>query len=119
MKKIFNYCFYRIAKAYRFFDEKNYCDWGYGVMFATFASISLAITTWILHIFQYKLTTTIIIIVVSPFAVLDGLFSLFLSNERKYIQLENYYKNEKYSKLKGWLVFFYVVGSLVLYLVSI
>lgn len=118
MRNLFNYCFYRIAKAYRILDEKNYCSWGYGVMFATFSFIFLAITTWILHVFQHELTETIIIIVVIPFILLDALFSIFLNNEKKYIQLDNYYKNEKYSQLKGWLVFLYIVGSFVLYIVS-
>lgn len=117
MKILFNYCFYRIARAYRVLDEKNYCDWGYGVMFATFGFISLAIVTCILHLFQCKLTKTIIVIVQTPFILLY-VFSLFLNHQKKYVQLDNYYKNEKYRQLKGWLVFFYVVGSLVSYFVS-
>lgn len=35
------------------------------------------------------------------------------------MQLDNYYKNEKYSQLKGWLVFAYVIGSVVLYFVAL
>ncbi len=119
MKTLFDYCFYRIAKAYRSLDNKNYCGWGYGVLFATFAFITLALTTLILHIFHYKLTTTIIVVVAIPFIALDALFSIFLNKEGKYIQLENYYKNEKYSKLKGWLVFLYIIISVALYFVSL
>jgi len=118
MKILFDYCFYRIAKAYRIFDDKNYCDWGYGVLFASFGFITLALTTLILHIFHYKLTTAIIIIVLIPFIALDMLFSLFLNKQGKYIQLESYYKSEKYSKLKGWFVFLYVIISVLLYFIS-
>jgi cobalamin synthase len=118
MKTLFDYCFYRIAKAYRVLDEKNYCDWGYGVLFASFGFITLALTTLILHIIHYKLTTTIIVIVIIPFIALDAFFSLFLKKQEKYIRLENHYKNEKYSRLKGWLVFLYLITCVSSYVVS-
>jgi archaellum biogenesis protein FlaJ (TadC family) len=118
LKSLFDYCFYRIAKAYRNFDDKEYCGWGYGILFASFGFIALALTTLILYIFHYKLTTTIIVIVSIPFLALDALFSIFLNKKDKYIALEQRYGNEKNSKLKGWLVFSYVVGSVVLFFVS-
>jgi hypothetical protein len=58
--------------------------------------------------------------VLVPFIALDGLFAIFLQNEnkKKYMKLEKRYKHEKYSKLKGWLVFLYVIGSVALYFIS-
>ncbi|MDR0863810.1 MAG: hypothetical protein LBO74_02615 [Candidatus Symbiothrix sp.] len=121
MKTLFDYCFYRISKAYRFWDEKDYCGWGYGVLFATFGFIALTLTNFILYTLHYKLTTTIIVIVLLPFIALDGVLSIFLQNKnkKKYKQLEKEYKDEKYSKLKGWLVFLYVICSLTMYFVSL
>ena len=47
-----------------------------------------------------------------------GNLSLFLTNKKKFIKLSEKYKDEKNSKLKGWLVFLYVIGSVVLYFVT-
>lgn len=33
---------------------------------------------------------------------------------RKFKQLEERYKNERHKKLKGWLIFLYFIGTLVL-----
>lgn len=119
MKRFFDYCFYRIAKVYRILDKKDYCDWGYGVMFATFGFIALALITCILYVLKYKLTNVIIIAVATPFILLDVLFTFFFNKESKYMRLEKYYKNEKNRRLKGWLVFLYVFGSVALFFISL
>lgn len=118
MKTLFNYCFYRIAKAYKILTPTDYCDWGYGVIFATLGLYSLTIVTWVLHFFQHNLNNTIIICVLMPFIVLN-FASMFLNHKDKYIKLENRYKNEKHRKIKGWLVAIYAFGSLVLYIIAV
>ena len=122
MKKLFNYCFYRIAKAYKLFDRRDYCDWGYGVLFATFGFTILSLVTCVLHIFHFKINSTIIVCTFVPFCALDFIFSMLISDKQKvtkYIELDNLYKNEKYRKIKGCLVAIYAIGSFVLYFVTL
>lgn len=51
--------------------------------------------------------------------ILFSILSFFILNKKKYDELEQQYKNEKNSNLKGWLVFTYIVGSVVLYFISL
>lgn len=118
IKKIFYYCYYRIAKGYRFWGDSSYLDWGYWVLMATFCLITLSIAVPIFHIFDMEFTKSAIILVVIPFILLDIWTTFFLSEKRKiaiFKQLEKRYKNEPHKTLKGWLVALYAVGTLVLY----
>jgi uncharacterized membrane-anchored protein len=115
MKNLFDYCYYRISKAYRFWDEKDYWLGGRSVLFTCFSSHFLCLLAFVFSLFGKKFNSTIIILIVVCFFVL----SLFFYHKRKYVELEKQYKNEKHSKLKGWLVFLYVIGSLVLFFVAI
>lgn len=118
--RLFNYCFYRIAKAYKRIDDNNYCEWGYGVLFASFALIALAITAQILNAFHFEFTPTINILVVLPFIILDAYYSFFKRNDnkKKYSRLEDIYKNESNSGLKGCLVLLYIIGSIFVMFMS-
>lgn len=42
----------------------------------------------------------------------------FCGNEKKYIQLEKKYRNEKHKKMKGWLVVVYWIGSWMLSIIT-
>lgn len=119
MKKLFNYCFYRIAKGYKFFEVKYYCDSAYAVLFTTFCLLSLSTITIILYCFHSRITEEYVKIIIVPFPALLFFYTFFVESEKKYKELEEYYKNEKNKKLKGWLIATYVVGSLLIYFLSL
>lgn len=122
MKRLFDYCYYRIAKAYRVLDEDDYMDWGYWVLFASFFWVAVAIALLIIHAFHIELTKKLIYIIGAPFFVL-GLCTIFFvsdkKKEEKFRKLEEKYKNERFSRLKGWLVFMYIIGTLLLLFVCL
>ena len=76
--------------------------------------IILSIIVVLLHCsFNEEINTNIIWVIV----IIASILSLFF-RKKKYEELAEKYKDEKNSKLKGWLVFFYAIGSVVLYIVS-
>jgi membrane protein insertase Oxa1/YidC/SpoIIIJ len=115
MKVFFDYCYYRIAKAYRVLDNKDYCMWGSFVLFSTFGFVLLSIFIFLFYMFDKKIDTAIIWTIVMIVSVL----SLFFVNKKKFTELYEKYKDEKNSKLKGWLVFLYIIGSVVSFFVSL
>lgn len=116
MKKFFYYSYYRIAQAYRSFNDEDYLDWGYYILFTSFMFLAFSIAIPISYVLDAKLTKTAFVIIALPFL---GLYActFFISEERKtllYKKLESQYKNDPHKKVKGWLVALYVVGTFVL-----
>lgn len=115
MKILFDYCYYRISKFYKSWESKDYCLHGGFVLFFTFAFIFLSILALICYLLHKRIDayvfTTIGLVICS--------ISFFFLNKKKYEELEQRYKDEKYSKLKGWLVLLYIISSAVLFFVSI
>ncbi len=122
MRTFFDYCYYRISKAYRSLSEKSFCDWGFGVLATTLGFYALMITTFILHLFNCKLNREIIIIVLVPFILIDGIFSFFYDNKKKidkYEKLEKRYSNDCNRIIKGLIAFLFVIGSLFSYIAAL
>ena len=102
MRPLFDYCYYRISKAYKSFGDTDYCNWGYWVMFASFGFIASAITTLVLHAFQLKLNKAIVIMVFVPVGVLDIIYGILVDNRikhKKFERLDEKYKNERFKIL--------------------
>ena len=121
MKALFYYCYYRIAQGYRFFGDGDYLDWGYRILFATFAFIEASIVVPISRILGIKsLTKSGFILILIPIILLyvSTFFIPIQCKKQKFEQLEKRYKNEKHKRLKGWLVTIYAIGTLVLYILS-
>lgn len=119
MKEIIKYCYYRIAKAYKALDPMNYCDWGFWILSGSLGFIALSITTVILHVYSVALNDKIILAVFIPVFVVDAFFSICISDKTKqdrFGQLDERYKNERLRHLKGWLVFLYLIGTVILYI---
>ena len=117
IKKLFYYCYYRIAKGYRVFNDSYYLDSGYAVLFATFSFIAFSIAVPISSFMDKRLTKTSFILLALPFLFLY-VRTWFIPEKRKmdlFKRLEEQYKNEPHKTLKGWLVALYAVGTLVLY----
>ncbi len=115
MKNFFLYVFYRVAKFYEDWGEKNGYIRGGVVTFTTIGAIVLSIITFVLFFFFDKeLNNDIIWGVFIIVAILS-----FTLKEKKFKELQEKYKNETHKKLKGWLVFLYIIGTLFLYIVSL
>lgn len=121
MKTLFYYCYYRISQGYRSFNDSDYLDWGYYILFTSFFFIALSFAVLICYDLDLEFTKETIIWVAIPFIFLY-MRTWFIPKTRKmdlFNQLEKRYKNEPHKKMKGWLVALYAVGSLVLYFVML
>lgn len=121
IKKLFYYCYYRITKGYRFFNDSYYLDSGYAVLFATFCFIAFSIAVPISSFMDKRLTKTSFILLAVPFLFLY-VRTWFIPEKRKmdlFKRLEKRYKDEPHKKLKGWAVALYAVGTLILYFVML
>ncbi|MDR2037522.1 MAG: hypothetical protein LBQ60_06325 [Bacteroidales bacterium] len=115
MKTFFNYLYYRTSKFYEEWGEKSGYVAGSIVVFLSFGFICLSLCIFVLYIFDKKINNYIVWAIVIIFCVL----SLFFINKRKFAELSEKYKDEQNSKLKGWLVFSYLIGSVILFFVSL
>jgi hypothetical protein len=111
MKTFLYYCFYRISKAYKFWDDVGFCIYGSFLTFFPLGSLFLSLLALTGAELDKGIIYTVVgIVSVASIAFIDG---------NRYKMLEKKYKEEKHRKLKGWLVFLYVVGSLMVYVVSL
>jgi len=116
MKDLFYYAFYRASKFYKSWGENNnYYISGKFSLFLAFASNIL----FLIGLFCYILGIRYSIQIVYLIWILLFVLSFFVLNKNRYKELAEKYKDEKNSQLKGWLVFAYVIGSVVLYFVSL
>lgn len=113
--KTFFYIYYRISKAYKFFDGEDYCMYGSAVLLLSLGCIALSLLAFLFSLLGLTLDLTLVWGVVLIIFVL----SIIFTNKRKYLELEEQYKTEKYRRLKGWLVFLYIIASIALYFVSL
>jgi amino acid transporter len=115
MKTLLDYIYYRIAKAYRTLDGKDYYIYGSLVLFGTLGFIFLSLLAFVFYLTQNKINAYVFGAIMGVFAIT----SFFFFNKKRYAKLEELYNDEKHSKLKGWLVFCYVIGSFLWFCVSI
>jgi Flp pilus assembly protein TadB len=103
MKTFINYCFYRASKLYKSWSETNiyYISGRYAVVLALVSNVLTLIGLFCLFILGYGYSINVVYVVVIILAVLG----ILVLHEKDYKRLEQRYKNEKNSKLKGWLVF--------------
>jgi len=116
MKTFFEYCFYRSAKFYKSWGENN--NFYISGKFSLFLALCCNTLTLIVLIYSL-LGTKYSINIVYLVWILLSVLSFFVLNKKKFAELAEKYKDEKNSKLKGWLVFTYIVGSVILFFVSI
>ena len=98
------------------------------MLFFSFAAYFLSLLMFILYSFDKRMRDfheilifnqelDKILILGPPIAAV--ILSIFFINKKKYKELEEKYKDEKYRKLKGWLIFLYLICSLVLYIIAV
>ena len=111
MKDLLLYVFYRASKFYKFFGERYYYISGKYVLLLTLGLNVLSLIQIVCRILKIGFKAEVIIVV----CLLFVLFGYFIPWEKTYKGLEEKYKNEGNRKWKGWLVFLFVVLSLIFY----
>ena len=130
MKNLFQYVYYRIAKAYKDIfgieDAPGYLliqscySWGLLVLVTVLCSYSLAIETVILWHVGIRMKTMHIIITIIPFGLFYFFVVYFLGDlKEKYKALAKKYKGDRFSWLKGIVILLFVVLSFVCYMVAL
>ena len=116
--RFYYYCFYRLTNAYKVLDEKDPEMYARGLvtLCQSLNLLSLIAIPFIINNSQYPLELVVIIILLT--LMINWFFVL---NKKKYIQLEERWKGEnvKYKKLKLYLIWFYVLLSLIVYMVTL
>lgn len=118
MKKLFNYCFYRIALFYkRHIPLEDYL--GQGIFLQIFAILLYILTLLelVLRFYGLKLTTGIAIIFLVPFVILTIMINrIFPRKEELFNELSLKYQYEKHKWIKGLCVCLYIIMSFVCFL---
>lgn len=116
MKDLFYYIFFRVSRFYKSWGENSgYYISGKFLLFLAICANILTLTGLFCNILKIRYGIEVIYVVCILFSVL----SFFILNEKKYKELEEKYKNEKNNKMKRWLVITYIIGSIILYFISL
>lgn len=115
MKRLFNYCFYRIALFYKkHLPLEDFITQGHTVLISALAFYAIALVNVLLCFFEVELSKELVILIIIPFCVLVFFNSHFFPNsEELFKEQQKKYKNEKARWIKGLLVFLFLIGSFV------
>ena len=117
MKKVFNYCVYRVAAVYKKMGMGDHIEQGYSLMFVSFTFYAMALTECLLSVFNMKINKTIIILFCIPTIIVVLFFQrLFPKHQQVYNECVTKYKYEKLRWIKGTFVFLFIVMSLACYI---
>lgn len=115
--KFFYYCFYRLTNAYKVLDEKDPEIYARGIvsLCQSLNLLSLLATLFIINNSQYSIG------VIAVIMILNLIMNLFILTKKKHIELEERWKGEnpKYKKARLYLIWFYVIASIVIYMVML
>jgi hypothetical protein len=121
MKRLIDYCFYRIASFYKKFSLwDSYVAQGQTLLVTALGFYTIALVNILLRQFGIAMTKEIIIIIF----ILLGIplfFSKYFNNhfsEQLLEELQSKYEEERLKWLKGVLVFLFLIGSLVFMILS-
>lgn len=115
MKRLFNYCFYRIALFYKkHLPLESYITQGHTVLISALGFYAIALVNVLLYFFGVEMSKELVILIIIPFCVLIFFNSRFFPNsEELFKEQQKKYKNEKARWIKGLLVFLFLIGSFV------
>lgn len=116
MLDFFDYVFYRItaSRYYQIADPIDTWIWGWGVLSTCeyFNVCSIIIGVVLLFKLNFHINAILIICTALPIYLIN----LTRYNEKKYQKLKVRHTNEQGRKLKGMAVFFYITGSIILFI---
>jgi len=114
MKTLFEYLYYRISKFYKIFDNKDYCVYGSSVLFSTFSLLFQSALSYLLFVLGLKIKVYLFF----TLALLIVAISYFFIDKNKYNALDELWRNERYNKLKGFLVILYILSTVILFFIA-
>ena len=119
MKRLFDYCVYRIANVYRKMGMRDYLAQGYFIMFFALTCYLLTTAYIVLYLFNIKMNETIILVLYTPLIV-EIIFyhRLFPNSEAVFGKLERETAHEKHRWFKGLLVVVFLLLSLTSYVIA-
>ena len=129
MKSLIQYIYYRLAKFYKntfgikdspgFLIQSCY-DWGSQVLTAMVCFYILTIETILLWLFGIRMKTSFVFITMLPFFFLHVFFEDVFGDEKKlFAKLENKFKGDKLSFIKGVLIAIFAIFSLVSFIMAL
>lgn len=115
MKRLFDYCFFRIALFYKKrMPFEDYITQGHTLLVSALGLYAIALVNILLHLLGIKLTKEIIFLVLIPFFIIIFFNNRFFPNsEQLFEEKRKNYNNERCKWFKGMLVFLFLVGSVV------
>lgn len=113
MKKLFDYCFYRIALFYKKrLPLENYIRQGHSVLIIAIAFYLLSITVLVLSYFNLNVNIAIAMVLLVPSCfILFFIEKIFPNSQLLFEEKSKQYQNEKHKWLKGSLIFLFLIFS--------
>lgn len=115
MKRLFNYCFYRIALFYKkHLPLEDYITQGHTILISALGFYFIALVNILLPLFRVGMSKELIIIIIIPFCVMIFFNNRIFPNSKElFKEQQKKNKNEKAGWIKGLLVFLFLIGSIV------
>lgn len=105
----FFYIYYRVCKFYSKLTKEDYCSFASIAIMAAIGLLFSSASALILPLLGFQISSSYL----TGVSIICIILSLLITDEQKYLELKEHYKNEKYSSAKGWLVTGLIIGSLV------
>lgn len=115
MKDLFLYMYYRTARFYKYFGQWDPESVGMLVYLAFISFYINAVIIFLCRQFEMELSYEYLGWIQGVFATIG----MFLRTEKLYAKLDARYKDETNRTLKGWLVFMFVFGGLIVSSISL
>ena len=115
MKRLFNYCFYRIALFYKkHLPFEDYITQGHTLLISILGFYIIALSNIILHLLGIVLSKQILIVILIPFCIVIVLNNrIFHNSEQLFSEMKKDFENEQLKWIKGGVVFLFVLGSII------
>lgn len=136
IKDLIYYMFYRVSEWYKYWNWDFDYGWRWDrrspyymsniIVSQSIGFFVLSIIIFVLHyLFDKQFTYTGLVIITLIVALIVASIVVCITSvligdeEKKYKELAKKYKTEKNAKLKGWLIFAFIIGTFILYIVSL
>lgn len=114
LKKLYEYYYYRISKFYKDMGSKTPCHDASALIFSAISLIILTLISIVLMLVDVNWNLKLMYIV-SAIVIILGILT---TDKNNYKKLEDIYKNESHTTLKGWLIFLSLIGSFALWMTT-
>ncbi len=119
MKRVFNYCVYRLANGYEKSGDSNPIIMAYGLLLTALGGYAVALINLVFYYLHIPMDTTKIICIMVPFYVIDGILCFSGNIDKRYQTWKKQYKGEVHKKRNGYFIGLFLAFSLISLIVSI